>query len=132
MAAEGDLGFPGSGPAGEEWVQSPAGEAREVLGPGCSNSLSPAPPTAGTPQGPGVPRQCGFPCRPLDHDPQHSAGKGGVCVQVRSAGGAEHRDTWKRSPVGADQDPGAQGSGADPSCVCCVNGEKLVIPTVTD
>lgn len=93
-------------------VPSPAGEGRQGLGPGGCNRLSPAPLPAGAPQGPGVPRQCGVPCGALDHDPQHSACKGGVCVQVRGPEcyGAGHRHTG-RSP-----EPGPPGT-------CCADGK---------
>lgn len=104
MAAEGSPGLPGSGPAGV--VQSPVGqgvEGAEGVGPGCCNGLSPAPLPAGAPQHPGIPRQCDLPCGPLDHDPQHSAGTGGVCVQVRGPGVLGDRarthqeEPWTRS-----------------------------------
>ena len=73
--------------------------------PGCSHSpsLALSPPT-GAPPKPAFPGQRGLPCGPLDHDPQHPAPEGGVCVQVRGPGGLRRGPDTHTPPQG---EPGA-------------------------
>lgn len=79
--------LPGLGP--------PRGWGYRAL-PGSGRYRSPAvvtalasPTPSGSSRRPAFPRQRGLPCGPLDYDPEHSAPRGGVRVQVRVPGGAQ-------------------------------------------
>lgn len=110
-----DVSFPGlisltvslldtSNPVGQEETRAPGPWPTSWVGgwggyralPGSGRYRSPAvvtalasPTPSGSSRRPAFPRQRGLPCGPLDYDPEHSAPRGGVRVQVRVPGGAQ-------------------------------------------